>query len=310
MQTTQKNISLKLKAGVCAFALVATLGASVTSVYAANDDKAATTTGQQVQKSTQDKTAEKRREIVSEAVTALNDTREALKALDDKDSKKALSILQETTGKLEIILARDPSLKLVPAAVNVSTYSVIATPDDVQKLRDQTKSLLDSGKIQEARHLMMGLASETDINTTNIPLATYPAAIKQAAKLIDEGKTDEAKNVLQAALNTTVMTQTIIPIPVVAAQALLTDAEKLAEKKQRSDEDNKHLSQLLDDAKTSIKFAEALGYGQKKDFEDFYAEIDKIRDKTSNSKFGTGFFEAIKGYMTSMTKNSQSQANN
>jgi hypothetical protein len=37
------------------------------------------------------------------------------------------------------------------------------------------------------------LASETVISTANIPLATYPDAIKEAVRLIDQNKTEEAK---------------------------------------------------------------------------------------------------------------------
>ena len=305
MKTTHENLLKKLNAGVCALAFTGVLLASTVTASAANDDKASAQTTQQVEKNTQAKTAEKRKEIVSEAVSALNDTRDALKALDDKDSQKALSVLQGVTGKLEIILARDPSLTLVPAGVNAVTYSIVGPLDDIKKMRDQAKNLLDDGKIQEARHLMQDLASETDINTTNIPLATYPAAIKKAAKLIDEGKTEEAKAVLQTALNTVVVTQTIVPLPIVAAQAMLKEADKLAENKQRKADENKRLSALLDGAQASIKFAQTLGYGQKKDFDSFYEEIDKIRNKTADGKSGSGFFETIKGYMTSMTKNSQ-----
>jgi hypothetical protein len=165
--------------------------------------------------------------------------------------------------------------------------------------------LLDDGKVQEARRRMQTLASETDINTTNIPLATYPTAIKQAAKLIDEGKTEEAKAVLQTALNTVVVTQKIVPLPVVAAEAMLKEAENLAEKKERKEEESKRLSELLTAAQASIKLAQELGYGQKSDFSHFYEEIDTIRDKTAEGKSGLGFFDAIKGYMTSMTKDSQ-----
>jgi hypothetical protein len=74
------------------------------------------------------------------------------------------------------------------------------------------------------------MASETVVSVSNIPLATYPAAIKDAAKLIDENKTNEAKSALQTALNTQVVTETIIPLPVVLAQASLKEAETLAEK--------------------------------------------------------------------------------
>jgi hypothetical protein len=305
MKTTHEKLINTLKAGVCAFALVGLFATNATPAFATTETKDTTQTSQQIEKNAQDKTAEKRREIVSEAVAALDDTRAALKALDDKDGGKALSILQGVTGKLEIILARDPGLNLVPAAVTAVTYGVIATPEDVRRMRGQAEDLLNEGKIQAARRLLQVLASETDINTSNIPLVTYPAAIKQAAKLIDEGKMEDAKNVLQTALNTVVVTQTIVPLPVVAAQEMLKEAEKLAESKERKDEDNKRLTVLLDGAQTSIKLAQELGYGQKNDFEHFYEEIDKIRDKTSDGKSGTGFFDLITGYMTSMTKDSQ-----
>lgn len=305
MKTTHEKITRILKAGVCAFTLVGFLATNTAPAIAITGTETSTQASRQVEKSTQDKTAEKRKEIVSEAVAALEDTRAALRALDDKDSKKAMSILQNVTGKLEIILARDPSMKLVPAAVTAVTYGVIATPEDIRKMRNQAEDLLNEGKIQEARRLLQVLANETDINTSNIPLATYPAAIKQAANLIDEGKTEEAKNVLQTALNTVVVTQTIVPVPVVAAQEMLKEAEKLAENKKRKDEDNERLTTLLDGARTSIQLAQELGYGQKKDFERFYEEIDKIRDKTADGKSGTGFFDVIKSYMTSMTRDSQ-----
>ncbi len=306
MKTTYKNISVKLKAGVCALALTSAFLVPSTPAYAANTNKPTVATSQKVNKNTLYKTAEKRKKLVSQAVDALDETRAALKALDDKDTKKAVSKLEDATGKLEILLARDPGLQLVPAAINVRTYSVLATPQNIMKIRDQVKTLLDAGRIQQARHIMMGLASETDINTTNIPLATYPAAIKLAARLIYQGKIATAKNVLQSALNTTVITQAIVPLPVVAARISLQEAERLAENTHRNDKQNLRLSELLDSANASIKMAEDLGYGQKKDFKNFYAEIAKIRNKTSSGQSGTGFFETIKKYLASMTNDSQS----
>jgi hypothetical protein len=43
---------------------------------------------------------------------------------------------------------------------------------------------------------MEGLASEMVIRTSNLPLGTYPDAIKRAAALLDEQKPQEAKLVL------------------------------------------------------------------------------------------------------------------
>jgi hypothetical protein len=96
---------------------------------------------------------------------------------------------------------------------------------------------MDAGQLREARRLLKNLASETVISVTNIPLATYPDAIKSAVKFIDQNKKDEAKRVLQTALNTQAVTDTIIPLPVVKAQEALKNAESLAEKKDRSQSD-------------------------------------------------------------------------
>ncbi len=306
-----KNVILnKLKTGVCTFALATLIIGSSSVVYAENvDTTVAANADVPIEQNVQDQTAEKRKEIVNEAVTALRETHNALKALDEEKSKEALSALEKATGKLEIILARDPTLALAPTGVTAVTQNVLGSLKAVKDARKDAKNMLDDGKVQEARRLLRGLASETVISTTNIPLATYPLAIKSAAKLIDEGKTEEAKNVLQTALNTMVITQKVIPLPVVSAEALLAEAETLAENKERTEDENQRLSGLLEAAEVEIKFAQALGYGQKKDFERFYDEIGAIQEKTSGGKSGVGFFDKIKGFMGSMTTDSQPAQN-
>jgi hypothetical protein len=220
-----------------------------------------------------------------------------------------ISALERATGKLEVILARDPKLALAPVNVGAMSVSVIANTDNVKEARKEAERLLDDGQVQTARHLLEGLASETVISVSNIPLATYPAAIKQAVKLLDDGKQDDAKKVLQTALNTLVITNTIIPLPVAATQAMLVDAEKLAEKVDRKDDDNKKLADLLTASRAQLEFAEALGYGTKQDFKDLYAQLDEIKDKTSSGKSGTGFFAKIKSSLSGVVKSSQPPVN-
>jgi Zn-dependent M32 family carboxypeptidase len=149
------------------------------------------------------------------------------------------------------------------------------------------------------------LASETVISVTNIPLATYPDAIKSAVKLIDQDKKDEAKRVLQAALNTQVVTETVIPLPVVKAQEALKSAESLAEKKNRTKDDNARLKASMDQARDQLEFAQGLGYGTKKDFDKMYAQLNEIRDKTADNKFGTGWFAKIKASIEDFLKSGQ-----
>jgi hypothetical protein len=254
---------------------------------------------------TQSQTEDKRKTLMADATSAIQETQAALKSLDDGDTKNALAALERATGKLDVILARDPALELAPAGVSVATYDVQGGIDAVNKVRKQAQSLMDAGQIQEARRLLKDLASETVISVANIPLATYPDAIKSAVKFIDQNKKDEAKRVLQAALNTQVVMDTIIPLPVVKAQDALKTAEGLAEKKSRTKEENDRLKASMDQARGQLEFAQALGYGTKKDFDKLYAQLTEIQDKTADNQFGAGWFAKIKASLTDFLKSSQ-----
>lgn len=300
----RKNVLSKLKTGVCTLALTGALLIPSSVALSANEN-ASIEADKKVEKNTQTQTSKKRKEVLSDAVLALQETRTALKALDDGKSKEALTALEKATGKLEIILARDPSLALAPTGVSAMTHDILGSLEAVKEAREEAEDLLEKGKVQDARRLIGSLASETVISTMNLPLATYPNAIKESVRLIDAGKTEEAKIILQTALNTLVVTKTIIPLPVVIAENLLKEAEALAENKERTEEESKKLSDLLKIAENEIKLAQALGYGTKKDFDIFYKEIDLIREKTSDGKSGTNFFKKIKDSMTGMFDESQ-----
>lgn len=260
---------------------------------------------QQVATLNQNKQAEKRKEVLDEATAAVRETQNALQALDAGKTKEAMDALEKVSGKLDIILARDPEMALAPAAVNMETYDILANTDDVKALRKEIERALDKGRVQEARHMIRDLASETDISISNIPLGTYPDAIGQAVRFIDEKKIDAARLTLQDALNTLVITKTIIPLPVSDAEILLNDAESLVKKVDRSKDENTRLADLLDDARRDLEFAEALGYGSEKDFKSLYKELDKIEDQTQGGKSGTGLFDKIKGYLEDTSASSQ-----
>jgi hypothetical protein len=301
---TKGKLLRKLKTGVCALALAGVMLVPGGGSFAA-DRKVTESVQAEVRQDAQTQTAEKRQKITAEALAALQETTNALKALDEGKTEEALTFLEKATGKLEIVLAREPHLAFAPVAVTSSSLDIVTSVDMAKQMVGQAEDLLKDGKVQEARALLSTLASETAITVTSLPMASYPAALKKAVALLDSGKVEEAKIVLQVALNTLAVDVTIIPIPVANAEVLLAQAQVLAETKDRSAEQNRQLAQLLDAAESEIKFAQVLGYGEKKDFEGFYEEINAIRDKTFEGKSGTGFFKKITGYMNSMTENSQ-----
>ena len=297
--------NLKTKTILASGALALTLAFSPVSYAADSTVKTVQDVEKKVEQQQHDQTAEKRKEILSDATAALRETENALKALDEKKNKEALAALERAAGKLDIVLARAPRLALAPVGVASSTQDVLTSVDAVESLVDRAEDALKDGRVQEARALIGDLASETVISVSHLPMATYPGAIKAAVRLIDQDKPEAAKVVLQTALNSLVVTNTVIPLPVVTAEGLLASAEKLAEKADRSDDENKRLATLLEDARTELKFAEALGYGSKKDFKNLYEQLDTIEDKTEDGKSGTGFFTKIKGYLKDTVKSSQ-----
>jgi hypothetical protein len=254
---------------------------------------------------TQSETDEKRKSLMADATSAIQETQDALKYLDEDKTKDALAALERATGKLDVILARDPKLELAPASIAVVTYDVQGGLDAVQRVREQAEHFMQEGRLQDARRLLKNLASETVISVNNIPLATYPDAIKASVRLIDQAKKEDAKRLLQTALNTQVITETIIPLPVAKTQEALKTAESLAEKKDRTKEDNEHLKTAMDEAQHELEFAQALGYGGKKDFDTMYQQLAEIQDKTSGNKSGTDFFEKIKASIADFMRSTQ-----
>ncbi len=235
-----------------------------------------------------------RQKIFQDAVAALRETQNAIVALDKKDKQKALAALEKAIGKLELVLARDPNLALAPVDVTTQTLDIYVDVEAVKKAVKEAIDLLKKGRVQDARALVSGLASEIVIEVVNIPLATYPQAIKAVVPLIEQGKFKEAKEALVAALNTLVITRHIIPLPILRVEQMLVRAEQLAEKAKRTEAEEKELKAILKAARTELEFAQALGYGKEEDFKTFYEELDKIAAKTKGGGHGRGFFDKLK----------------
>jgi hypothetical protein len=303
-QMTQSTLILNLSASLCAVALVSLGGdaSAKTPANAGHGQGENKVVEKGVQTQADREITQQREKIVDEAVSAIQDTKKALKALEGKKPEEALKALERATGKLNIILARDPQLALAPIDVAVVTRDVYGTIEQIKQVRKEAKSYLEDGELQKARHLMRGLGSEIVISIDSIPLRTYPQAIVAVTPLIDQGKLAEAKEALQAALNTVVVTEHVLPLPVLRAEEKLTKAEELAQKDGRSEEDNKTLSKLVQATREQLKLAEALGYGTKHDYKQFESEIEKIEEKTKDGRTAKGIFGTVRTYLSELKR--------
>jgi len=281
-------------------ALLLALLFSLSPIATAEDTNASTDVGEtstaiesEVQAKTNEEMAERRKNVLQDAVAAITQSKEALQALDENRIDDALENLAIATGKLELIVARDPRLALAPTDVTVKTYDIYGSPAAIRASIAAAEDALEDGDVQMARRMLSGLRSETVITVANLPLGTYPDAIKAIAPLIDEGKVEEAKRGLQAALNTLVLTDQIVPLPVLRTEENLKQAEELAEKEERSDEENEKLASQLGAARQYLEIADLLGYGHPTDYDSLYEQLDAIEEKTYDGKSGRGFFDNI-----------------
>jgi hypothetical protein len=285
-----------------------TTGAAIADTSSAKksvqpDDKA-------TQKTT-DKVAEKNSTIIDEAVSAMKDTQKALTSLSNNNKKEAQDALRSATGKLEMVVARKPQMGLAPFQLNVTTHALLNDAQSVENLKTEAINALKDNRVQEARQIVSQLRSDTVISVASIPVATYPAALKDAARLIDQNKLDEAKAAITSALGTVVMTETIIPLPLARADFFIDDASKLSAKKNRTQEEKQQLTQDIKNGKESLQMAEALGYTPKDAFKDSIAKLDEASKNAEAGKSGDNWFQDVKAKISSffgMNDHGQKQA--
>jgi len=129
-----------------------------------------------------------------------------------------LNALAQAVGKLDILVASFPQVAFLPINSQVKALNMAADLGSIRRQREQVESLVKNGYLQQARRMLDYFASEIRISSVNLPMTTYPASIKAAARLIEENKLQEAKDSLAATLSTVVITENSIPIPVINSQ--------------------------------------------------------------------------------------------
>ncbi len=227
--------------------------------------------------------------IVKEAVEAVALTNEVLAALDQGKKDEAVKKIEKAIGKLEVVMAAPKAPALIPidSAVEVATYP--GSLKDIEVALITVKALLKNNKIQEARRLLNTLRSEIVVKTINLPLASYPSALKLAAKFLHEDRVDEAKNILSQALLTFVEVDVVTPIPLLTADKLIKEAKKIAK------EDKKKALDYLKVAKENLKKAEALGYVSESEttYKMLEESIEKIEKEIKGKNKPEKLFEEL-----------------
>ncbi|WP_457564640.1 YfdX family protein [Caminibacter sp.] len=246
----------------------------------------------EVQKAQDGYVDERVKKITQEAVEAINLVGKVIDLLDKKEKEKALEEIANILGKLEVLIARDPNLQLVPVDVKEQVIDFPGSIDDVEVAKTEVVALIKAGEVQLARDIMLNLASELDIFVTALPIGTYPVVLKAIIPLIEQEKFDEAKALLIEALETLVLEKIVIPLPILRAEQAIIRANELANKENPNKDE---LKELLAYAKEQLKLAETLGYGKVDiNYKDLYEEIEKLEKILEGEEPTKDIFETLK----------------
>jgi len=207
--------------------------------------------------------------ISKEAVESVKLVADTIVALDKKNKDEAIKTLEKAIGKIEVVLSSKNAPALLPLDGRVVVQEFAGSAYD---------------------------ADEIDFTTVNLPLASYPVALKEAAKYLQDNKVDEAKALLAQTLNTFVNVTTVTPIGILEAQTLVDAASKIAKK------DKKLALSHLEQAKEALKKSQALGYVSRSDttykmLNDAISNIQKeIKGKNEAEKLFEDLIEKLKEF--------------
>jgi YfdX protein len=201
----------------------------------------------------------------------------------------ALKGIEEATGKVNVVLARNPKLTLIP--VSIEALIIDTAPrdiEDIEKLADAADEAILVDDFPTARALLGALRSEVRVRTYNLPLGIYPTALQEAARLLDKDS-QAASIALLAALNTLVTVDQVTPLPLLVAQEAINQAQTSAQK------DKNAAQKVVETAELELNRAMALGYaGQDPEYPALKEDISNLKKQLKGSEDATSAFSKLK----------------
>jgi hypothetical protein len=232
-----------------------------------------------------------------DAIAAIEQTAQAIDSMTAAKTADALKSIEKATGKVNIVLARNPDLALIP--VSVEALIIDTAPrniDDIEKLADAVDAAILLDDFPTARALLGTLRSEVRVRTYNLPLGIYPTALQEAARLLDKDS-HAARVALLAALNALVTVDQVTPLPLLVAQKAINQAHTLAQK------DKNAAQKLVETAEFEVNRAMALGYArQDPEYAALKENISNLKKQLKGSEDTTSAFSKLKARLRALLK--------
>ncbi|HEV7520442.1 MAG TPA: YfdX family protein [Candidatus Angelobacter sp.] len=241
---------------------------------------------------------EAEKNLDKEAIAAVQQTERALIAIAEDRIDEALAAIEEATGKINVLLARNPANALIP--VNLRATVIDTAPEevsDIAVLVDAAAMALDINDLPASRTLLDFLRSEIRLRIYHLPLVSYPAALQEAVRLLDQKNTREAAAVLLIALNTLAIMDQVHPLPLLLAREAVKAAQEQAQK------DKEAAQRILEVADHELERAMELGYtAEDSDYTTLRNEIRDLRKQLKGNEDTTSVFSRIKERLASVTR--------
>jgi len=241
---------------------------------------------------------EARQSLSQEAIAAILETENAVRALSQNNAREALAAIERATDKLSVLVSRHPAAALLPVELEVEVID--AAPHDtgeIKRIAKLAEDAVDDRDFPAARVLLAMLVSEIRVRTYNLPLATYPIAMRDAARMISENKTQEAQILLRTALNTLAVIDHVTPLPIAAAQVAITEAQSKAQ------QDKEQAKRLLGVARQELRRAKELGYaGRDPEYAALEQSLDEVERQLDGDQDSRSAFARLKDKVTSFFK--------
>jgi hypothetical protein len=233
-----------------------------------------------------------------DAITAIEETQKAIEAIESNRTSDAVAAIERATGKINILLARNPDTALIPVNEDIIVFDTAPEEiDAIEELGDAADAAVELSDYPAARALLYGLMSEIRFRTYNLPLATYPIALSAAARLMQEKNNEDAATVLTTALNTLVVVDRVTPIPMLLAREAINEAEAQRDK-------NKDVAmRLVETAREELLRAMELGYAAgDPEYKKLNEELSDLKKQLKNNEDTNSLFARIRERLASIRK--------
>jgi len=231
-------------------------------------------------------------EDTQKALDILKQTQEVIDEISKDKKKEAEEKLAKLIGELEILIAKNPKVSLIPVNVSYELRDAVVDIETAKTLIEEAKKEFEAGYYQAAKKVLNTLSSEYVIKISFLPLATYPDAMKIAAKWLSEDKKEEALAVLVNALYILAIQEIAIPLPVLRAEEYIKAAAVAVQEKK--EEYIATAIVLLENAEYQLQLAEVMGYGKKdKEYKELANAILELKEAIKEKQETEGLFDRL-----------------